>query len=53
MQLEAVSVTTWMVMFQASKVAVSELKSLDISDVSLQFCALLESKIQKQLDKFD
>lgn len=51
-QLEAVSVTTWMITFQASKLAASELKNLDIPDLSLHFCAFLESKIQKQLDKF-
>lgn len=52
MQLEAMSVTTWMIRFQASKLAASELKNLDITGLSLHFCAFLESKIQKQLDKF-
>lgn len=51
-QLEAISVPTWMIRFQVSKLAASELKNLDIPDSSVHFCVFLESKIQKQLDKF-
>lgn len=32
--------------------AASELNNLDIPDLSLHFCAFLESKTQKQSDKF-
>lgn len=52
LHLEAISVTNWRVRYQASKLAASELKNHDIPNLSLHFCAFLESKIQKHLEKF-